>query len=259
MLLPVSACAAVLAAGPSPAAAAQWPIRVRGLLCQRAVDPAKRVVSITAVMRPVPGTRAMSIRFTLLARPGAGAPVSAIHGGDLGTWLSPVGQANLGRQPDDVWVVNHPVADLPAPAVYRYRVAFRWTGARGRVLAIRTRQSTACVQPELRPDLLVRSITVAPIPGRPRLVSYTAQIRNAGATAAGMFQVGFSSGDGLVSKVHLVGRLAARTTRRVTFVGPTCTAGTAPTIKIDPLAVEDLDPADNALTVPPACPAVTVR
>ena len=40
--------------------------RVQGLVCQHALEPPARAMSITAVMRPVKGTRRMQLRFQLL-------------------------------------------------------------------------------------------------------------------------------------------------------------------------------------------------
>ena len=37
-------------------------------VCQKALDPASRAISITAVMRPITGTEKMPMRFQLLKR-----------------------------------------------------------------------------------------------------------------------------------------------------------------------------------------------
>jgi hypothetical protein len=234
--------------------------RLRTFICQRALSPAQRSISVEAVMRPVVGTKTMQIRFDLLSRAKPNGGYSAVHGGDLGTWLSPDGQPTLGSRAGDVWTISHPVTGLPAPATYRYRVVFRWLGAKGRVITTRTLLSPKCAQPELRPDLRVLSISIAAVPGKPKQSIYTAVIRNTGATAAGAFQVSFAPGtaSGVGVRTRRVARLAAHTGRQVTFLGPACTVASAPTVTADPAGqVDDSNRRNNSLTVPGSCPSLT--
>src|SRR5437588_3581577 len=104
--------------------------QLRSFTCQKAVDPPARAISIQAVMRPVRGTAKMQMRFQLMRRTKLGAPFRVVRGPLLGSWISPQ-NPSLGQRPGDVWIVNHPVVDLPAPATYRFRVTFRWTDANG--------------------------------------------------------------------------------------------------------------------------------
>jgi hypothetical protein len=245
----IAACAWVTgsAAASSPRA------QLTDFVCQRALDPATRAISITAVMRPLPGTRKLSVRFALLTRSQASPVATLVRAGDLGTWISPTDRS-LGQQPGDVWNVNKPVVDLTAPATYRFRVTFRWTGAGGRLLGSVVRYSQRCTQTELRPDLAVRSIAVGPIAARPNRDVYIAQIANLGASAAGPFEVLFAPGDGSPAKTRTVANLGAHRAVRVTFVGPLCSAGGAPTITADPNnQVDDSDRSNNVLTA--TCPA----
>jgi hypothetical protein len=232
----------VAAAAPSPRA------QLTDFVCQQAMDPATRAISITAVMRPRPGTRNLSVRFELLTRSQATPAATLVRFGDLGAWISPTDRA-LGQQPGDVWKVNKPVVDLTAPATYRFRVTFRWTGAGGRSLGSAVRYSPRCTQPELRPDLAVSSILVEPIAARPNSDAYLAQIANQGATSAGPFEVVFASGDGSKVKTHTVAHLGAHRTVLVTFVGPLCAAGGAPTVTADPTEqIDDFNRANNVLS-----------
>ncbi len=251
--LAVLSSAAVAATVPSAVASAVPPrSHLRSFVCRRAVDPVGRTISVTAVMRPVTGTMRMAVRFDLLSRSRSGGTFSPIHGGDLGTWLSPIDQPTLGQRPGDVWVVNHPVAALPAPATYRYRVVFRWTGAKGRVLATKTRVTANCYEPELRPDLSVKSIAVQPILGKPNLDSYVVLLKNGGATAAGPFTVEFAVPGLIVDRT--VQRLAAHATRTEIYQGPLCTTTSDPTVTVDPAhRILDLNPNNNTLQA--TCPA----
>lgn len=215
-------------------------------LCVTAMDPVSRAISITAVMRPVTGTMKMQLKFELLRRTGSGRPFTRVHGGDLNTWLNPT-DPTLGQHPSDKWNLIKQVVDLKAPATYRFRVTFRWLGTHTRVLGAATRSSPTCFEPELRPDLQVRTIGVGAVTGRPNVNDYVALIRNAGASATGAFEVQFSDGD--VLKTRPVADLAAYSSIKVTFIGPLCTAGTA-TVTADPTdMVDDLNRANNALSV----------
>jgi hypothetical protein len=249
-------CAALPDAGWAVASSAEPPReKLTSFMCHKALAPANRTVSVRAVMRPVTGTKRMSMRFELLTRGSAAVPFADVRGSDLGTWMDPADPPTLGEEPHDVWTVSHPVGNLPAPAEYRFRVTFRWTGANGKVLASRTRVSAACFQPELRPDLLVQSILVQPVAGKPNQAQYEATIRNAGATAAGPFQVVFTTGGSTVSKTRTIQRLGRHESVRERFIGPACTAATAPRVTVDPNhRIDEFNPSNNSLTAtcPPA-------
>jgi CARDB len=220
--------------------------------CHRALDPPDRSVSVKAVMRPVAGTRALSLKFDLLETV-AGTTRSLTGAGDLGIWLSPK-DPTLGRRPGDVWELTKAVSNLDAPAGYRFRVTFRWLGAHDKVLATAVRQSAGCSQRELRPDVLVKSVSVTAIADKPHKQLFTAVIGNRGASSAGPFQVLFTPGDGSASKTHIVTRIDAHSSRRLSFVGPLCNAASPPTVVADSAdQVDDSDRDNNAMTV--TCPS----
>lgn len=248
-------CASLLAAAGAAAASSPHPPAPRAkltqFLCRPALDPAARVTSVTAVMRSLPGTQKLAMSFTLLQRTRGAAAFSAVSGPGLGVWLSP-SNPTLGSRAGDVWVVKHPVADLDAPAAYRFEVAFRWTGAHGRVLETTTRYTRSCRQPELRPDLVVDSITVRPNSTRPQLDDYLVVIGNTGATAAGAFMVELS--DAGTVKDKSVVRLGAHDSTTVRFVGPACNAAARPTVTIDPQGQVDVSSRARA-TATVRCPA----
>ncbi len=238
--LAVGATAAAAGAGDPPRASVRAPV------CVTAMDPVSRAISITAVMRPLTGTTKLQLKFALLRRTGSGASFRRVRGGDLNAWLDPT-DPKLGRHPNDQWNLIKQVVDLKAPATYRFRVSFRWIGPHGRVLGTATRTGPTCYEPELRPDLQVRTISVYAVPGQPNVNAYVALLRNAGATAAGPFQVQFSDGD--VLKTHTVSRLGAHSSIKERFIGPLCTAGTA-AVTADPThQVDDLNRANNKLQV----------
>jgi len=245
----VAASVAVGSATASGAGARPPRDQLRSFVCQKALDPPARAVSIQAVMRPLTGTAKMQMRFELLRQTKAAGAFRLVRGRLLGSWISPP-NVTLGQRPDDVWIVNHPVVELVAPATYRFRVSFRWIGSQGQQLGSVVRSSPNCWQPELRADLLVRSLSVTSL-GAGR-ATYTALIANRGQTATGPVEVDFAGAGG--QQAASIPAVGARSTRRHSFVAPACTAGTDLTVTVDPAhTIDEYDLANNVLTVP--CPA----
>lgn len=234
--------AAAGAAAPDPSHA-----RLHSFECRKALEPSQREVSVDAVMHPLPGTAKLSLRFQLLSRTGRSGPFTPVRGGDLGKWISPSSPVTLGQRPGDVWVFSHPVVGLVAPASYRFRVSFRWIGAKGRVLATAVDETKACYQPELRPDLVLRSLTVQAVPGKPDRSDYVAVVGNDGATGAGPFNVALISG-GATAATRTVNWLGAHTSRTVTLSGPVCSPSAPPRVTVDPThqVTDDLNVTSNS-------------
>jgi len=248
----VLVCAVGAAGAASVGASTPARARVQGLICEHALDPPARAVSITAVMLPLRGTRRMQMRFQLQRKANGAAAYASVRGGDLGRWKSPA-DPTLGQRPGDVWKFRKPIVGLSAPAAYRFRVSFRWLGARGRVLGRVVRLSGVCFQPELRPDLLVQSITVESVPGRPQVNRYVAVIRNAGASASGPFEILFTPGGALPVQTVPVSDMAAHSKRTYGFNGPVCSDAAATTVTVDPEdKVDDFKRSNNSLTA--VCP-----
>jgi hypothetical protein len=220
--------------------------RLTSYLCQTALDPAERAISVTAVMRPVQGTGKMAMRFQLIKRTHRYSRPMALTGTDLNSWLTPK-NPTLGSRPGDRWVVKHPVVDLAGPDFYRFKVAFRWSDASGHVIGRALRSSPLCFQPERRPDLEIVNITVTALAGG--LDEYFAQIRNAGKTAAGSFQVQFSDGVSADTMTKTLPPLPAHHQRAVHFKAPACSAAAPATITADPGHLIDVSSrAESAMT-----------
>ena len=137
----VLAFVALIAGFAGTAGAASGAVPPRAALgrfvCETATDPLSRVVSVTSTMRPMAGTQSMRLRFVLLERT-PGHVFRPVKGGDLGRWH---------QAPSETWVVTKPVANLSAPAVYRFRVSFLWLGRGGTVLGAQTLLGPTCRQP----------------------------------------------------------------------------------------------------------------
>ncbi len=228
-------------------AAASEPPRasLTGFQCQQASEPAGRGMQTIAVMRPLSGTKAMRLRFELLSKPRSGGGYTVVAQGDLGRWIAPTNPPTLGQRPGDKWILKKQVVDLAAPASYRLRVDFRWLGTHSRVLGTATRYSPVCVQ--TAPDLLVKSIAVRPVSGKPNLNRYIAVIGNDGDAGAGPFVVQFTDPPAS-PKSRTVSYLRPRDTVRESFVGPKCTSGTA-TMTVDPGdQTDDYNRSNNVMT-----------
>jgi hypothetical protein len=246
---------AATASATIPAADAQPRAQLHDFTCMRALDPPNRSIAVTAVMRPLAGTEHMALKFELLTSAGAGAGQRPVRAGGLGGWITP-DDPTLGQLPGDVWNLEKSVVDLAAPASYQFRATFRWTAAEGRTLGTVVRYSRSCRERELRPDLLVSSITVSAISGKPDQQLYTAVIANAGNSAAGPFEVLFAPADGTQAQTRTVGWLKAHASVTTRFVGPLCSGATDPTITADStMEVDDLNRANNSLTA--TCPATS--
>jgi hypothetical protein len=214
------------AASQAGAAAASLPASLGELVCHHALAPARRSVAATAVVHPITGSDKVAVRFRLLRRI-AGQTFTPVRGAGLNTWLtrSLAGTANS-------WRLIHTVSDLYAPAAYRFAVGFRWIGSGGRILASTVRSGRICHQPELRPDLQVLAVDVAPDASDAQDDVYRAQINDAGATGAGPFQVQLAD-QGVVTTRRVI-HIRAHRSLWVRLVGPTCSSAQPPVVTVDP-------------------------
>jgi hypothetical protein len=220
--------------------------------CRRAMLPAARKITITAVMRPVSGTTGLEMMFDLERARHRIGPFATVRGRGLDQWVHP-DNTTLGQRPGDVWKVDQKVSNLPGTAYYRFRVRFRWLGSGGRSLGTATELGPLCYEPELRPDLLVRSLTVNPVAGQPTQERYVAWVGNRGMTGAGPVQVELSVAS-VAPQSATVAWLRPHSRQREVFTGPACTPGSRLTVAIDPTGtVLDYDRTNNTLTV--TCPA----
>lgn len=251
------ACALILGSTTAAADSAPPPRdQLRTFVCQKALDPPARAVSVQAVMRPVTGTAKMQMRFELMRQTKTHPRFSAVRGRGLGSWISP-SNPTLGQRAADVWIVNHPVVDLGGPATYKYRVTFKWLGADGQTLSTDMQTSPTCYQPELRADLLVKSLSMTPITTglNAGKTAYTAEIDNRGLSGAGPVEVDFSDGTS-APQTATVAFVGSKSSVRQRFVAAPCTPGSTLTVTVDPTqSIDEYDYANNALTM--TCPAAS--
>jgi hypothetical protein len=118
-----------------------------------------------------------------------------------------------------------------------------------------SRTTGVCRQPELRPDLTVRRVTVTAT-ASPGVYAYDALLANRGASATGPFAASFVPGGGAATKSRSLAGLAAFSSTTVRFLGGPCSSASPPIVTADPDGqVDDFDRTNNRLTV--VCPAAT--
>jgi hypothetical protein len=263
----VTAAAAIMVAGalavapPNVRAADTGPpprVQLVGFGCHKALDPPARAISVTAVMRPVTGTRQLQTSFMLLEKAPGATVWSPIPGPHFGVWVSPTNPPTLGQRLGDVWRVQIPVADLGAPASYRLQVSFRWLGRQGAVLQTTRLFTKTCYQPELRPDLTVNSLRIHPAATIPGYDVYAAILANIGATGASRFtvQLTYSHNQSRVSENQTIQRLRSHATVSVVFSGAACDPGTVVTLTADPGDLIDVY-SRSAASLDISCPALS--
>jgi hypothetical protein len=253
VVLALTGCAAAATLSIAGAAAAPPRASLVDFVCQTALDPPTRGIAVKAVTRPVPSTVGMQIKFDLLRarRQGGEFRVVKVRRGKLGRWISPP-NPTLGQLPGDIWNSIGEVANLPAPAYYRLHVSFRWLGTGNVRLAQTARLSSVCFQPELRPDLVVRSVAIAPLASNPGEDAYDAVIANRGATATGPFGVSLATAQTVVDTISIP-ELGPHRAHRAHLVGPACTSGEVITVTADfAHRVDVYDRSKSALSV--VCP-----
>jgi hypothetical protein len=147
--LGIAAAAAAAFAAPTLAGAASpTPPRtaLQRFVCHRASNSLNRWIEVTAVMRPITGTKHMEMKFRLLRKGPRRHTFVDVSSGDLGKWIRPTNPPTLGQRPGDVWSVRKPVVNLSAPATYRLKVTFQWLGSGTTPLATARQQTRDCAQ-----------------------------------------------------------------------------------------------------------------
>ncbi len=223
--------APVAAAAPEPGAADAPQASVKLVGCSVATHEA----AFKARMVRIAGSRRMGVRFTLLERTDASG-FTAVKAPGLGRW-------RRSRSGVGTFGYRQAVKGLPANAIHRMRVDFRWYGADGKVLSRTRRTSRSCRQFEALPNLAVSIVGSAKtrVQGVRR---YRVQVVNAGRAAVSGAAVRFWV-DGSVLDTVTVSPLAVGEQRLVGFRGPACTGSVRAAADPDGVIVESSEQ-DNA-------------
>jgi hypothetical protein len=213
----------VLAACACPAYAAAAtvapPLKASLESCLTSPLPVERVATFVGSMPALARAERMQIRFDLERRRPGERRWRPIQAPGFGTWER--SEPNVAG-----FVFRKRVNGLWVPASYRSRVRFRWIGADGRIVRRARARTAACVQPDLRPNLVPGPLT-AVVDAQPGLAIYTLVVRNTGRSAASAFAVRVGSGSAEV------GPLAAGEQRAVAVLALACGAGEPIVVRVD--------------------------
>jgi hypothetical protein len=234
------AAAPARAATPTPADKVTLSARISA--CTTGVDPAERAATFTGAMPTMTGARTMQIRFVLLQRRGSAGTFQAIDVPDWGTWET----SGPGRPG---FVFTKRIDALLAPAGYKAAVYFRWLDRKGHVLRMLRRTTTACEQPDPRPELVFAALSGTATAGG---ASYAIAVRNDGRSTAPPFTVTVAF-DGVTQGSVSLGTAVPDATVQGTMDAPRCKAGSTVTVTVDATdAVDETDETDNVVQRP--CP-----
>ena len=241
LLMAAALCA--LCAVPASAGAAA-PGRAALVSCERGLEEDERAGVFEGRMSAVPGATRMQMRFALQMRRSDLERWAAVSASGFDAWVS----ANPGTRR---YVYTKRVERLLAPASYRTVVRFRWLDPGGGVVAKARAVSGACRQPDPRPNLVVRDITVQPA-ADPARRSYLVLVRNSGRSAAAPSAVTLAVGGRALQPAEAP-ELQPGGTAVVAFDGPACRPGDALAAAVDARdALDEHAEDDNALSLP--CP-----
>jgi hypothetical protein len=210
----------------SPAAATAAPASVALTACV----PRERAAEFEARMDQVPGAARMKLRFTLESRR-PGKPWRKVAAPELGGWRTADPQTTR-------YISSRRVTALVGPASYRTVVRFRWLDADGDVVASSRARSRSCWQPDHRPNLRLRALSVE------AGSTYVVLVANTGRSETGTFDLEIT---GLPSQV--VDTIAPGGEALIEVEGPPCQSGATVTATADPLdLIDERSERDNALT-----------
>src|SRR5688572_1897424 len=111
--------------------------RVRLLACRAGVDPLARSLTVDSVMRSLRTGDRMHMRFELYQRVPRTRRFRRMTGPGLGVWNAATPGVLRFR-------FRKPIQNLPAPATYYVRVAYRWRDAEGETFARTSRTTPLC-------------------------------------------------------------------------------------------------------------------
>jgi CARDB protein len=187
------------------------PLRAALEACHPSPLPIERVATFVGSMPARPGARRMRVRFALERRRPGERHWRRIRAPGFGTWERSA--ANVAG-----FVFRKRVNGLWVPASYRARLRFQWLAADGEIVGRARARTPACVQPDLRPNLVPDALT-AVLDARPGIAIYTLVVRNTGRSPASAFGVRVGSGGAEVAA------LAAGAARTVVVIALACGPG----------------------------------
>jgi hypothetical protein len=193
--------------------------------CLPAVTQADRSVTFSGQMVAVAGTQRMTMRIDLQEKTAGEPSFHAVSAPGLGVWR---------RSGDGVKIYKYlkQITNLPAPAVFRAQVRFRWINEDGRLIRHELRRTSTCVQPDERPKLVVEQVKVTPL-AEPSMAEYQVVLRNEGRSAASGFGVTLGIYGALLTQLNAPS-LDAGAREVLDTQAPRCTPSSKVTVLVDP-------------------------
>lgn len=215
-----------LSASASPVLAAATgrqnrPPRLKATLasCLTSPLPVERVATFVGSMPARAGAARMRLRFDLERRRPGEKRWRRIRARGFGTWERSA--ANVAG-----FVFRKRVNGLWVPASYRARVRFQWLAKDGSVVRRAHRRTTACAQPDLRPNLVPGALT-AILDAQPGIAIYMLVVRNTGRSRASPFAVRVGTGSTEIES------LDAGEARAVAVIALACRPGDTILARVD--------------------------
>jgi hypothetical protein len=223
------------AVGPAQASSSTVPLSAKTTTCTTGEDDSSRAATFTGSMPAIAGTQRMQMRFVLVQRLGAKGHYKRVDVPVWGGWQ----KSDPGRPG---FVFTKRVEALAAPASYRAQITFKWLDKKNHTQRTVTRTSTACVQPDPRPDLTLAALDITAEDATHAV--YTVAVSNDGRSDAVPFTVTVTV-DGAVLPPLTLDSLAAGERVQGTITGARCAPGSTVTVTVDAQgAIDESDEAD---------------
>jgi hypothetical protein len=230
--------------GPAQAAtatSAAVPLSAKTTTCTTGEDDGSRAATFTGSMPAIAGTQRMQMRFVLVQRLGEKGAYKRVEVPGWGGWQ----KSDFGRPG---FVFTKRVEALAAPASYRAQITFKWLDKKSHTQRTVTKTSTACAQPDPRPDLTLAALDITAEDATHAV--YTVAVSNDGRSDAAPFTVTVTV-DGVVQPPLPLGPLAAGERVQGTITGTRCAPGSTVTVTVDAQgAVDESDEADDTVQRP---------
>lgn len=193
--------------------------------CLPAIAQTDRSVTFSGQMVAVAGTERMTMRVDLQEKAPGDNSFHAVSAPGLGVWR---------RSANGVKIYKYlkEITNLPAPAVFRAVVGFRWINEDGHLIRHELRRTSTCVQPDERPKVVVEQVKVTPLT-EPSMAEYQIILRNEGRSAASGFGVTLSIYGALLTPLNAPS-LDAGAREVLNAQAARCTPGSKVTVLVDP-------------------------
>jgi len=203
-------------------------------------------VNFISKMKSIENGTTLKMKLELQRRTLPSGEWTSVSAPGFGQWYESPSTAK-----NQIYIISQPVSGLSIGNSYRARVSYLWIAKSGRVLrSIEDVKSSACDQPDLRPDLYPTLSSVKRGPGGN--AQYTVALHNTGLGASASFATALRV-NGVDRPALVAPGLGAGKLGALGFTAPSCISGTKLRIEVDSLkVVAERDETNNVIE--PSCP-----